>query len=56
MSAKIPKDVRKMLDREGERLFRSLQTPKARRALDKAFRASPEEMGRAALREAKKKR
>lgn len=43
------------LDRRSERLFRSLQTPKARRALEKAFRATPEAMRQAALREWKKK-
>jgi hypothetical protein len=48
------KDIEKALQRDGDRLLRSLQTLKARKALEKAFRASPAEMGRAALREAKR--
>jgi len=49
------KDVDRILDRIGERIFRSLQKPKARKALDRAFSYSPKEMGRAALREWRKK-
>lgn len=50
------KDVRKALEQASDQIFRSLQTAKARRALERAFRATPAEMGRAALREHKKKR
>lgn len=39
-----------------ERIFQQLQTTKARKALERAFRATPAELGRAALRAARKKK
>lgn len=44
------KDAKKDLDQLGERVLRSLQGPKARKALARAFRASAKELSRAALR------
>jgi hypothetical protein len=49
------KRIDSLLDREDKRLFRRLQTAKALKGLEKAFSASPAEMGRAALRARKQK-
>lgn len=49
------KQIQEWLDREGARLLRSLQTPKARKAIERAFAATPKQVGRAAVQQHKKR-
>lgn len=52
---RMPKKyIQEWLDHEGDRLLRLLQRPKARTSLERAFRATPKQMGRAAVQERKK--
>ena len=52
----VLKKIRETLKKEGERLLTDLQKPEARKALQDAFSASPEELGKAAVAMAAKKK
>lgn len=48
--------IHKYLDTKGDRLLRSLNTKRAKKALAKSFAATPEALGDAAVRYAAKKK
>jgi prevent-host-death family protein len=50
-----PKPKLNLLTEEFDALYASMQTPKARRAMKKAFAASPKQLGRAAVAAARKR-
>lgn len=52
----MPAIVSPKVNKELDTLLALMQTPKAKRALEAAFKASPEELGRAAVKAAQKDR
>jgi prevent-host-death family protein len=54
--ANVQSRTLKTLDAEFEELLDRMQTPKAKRGMERAFRASPAKLGRAAVRAARKSR
>ena len=54
--ARVPEAKIESLRDEFDALYAGMQTPSARRAMQSLFRASPEELGRAAVKAARKRR